>query len=160
MAQTEDNIKGDIWEVYIDDEIAPFYATWDVGENLDVHMVTTQRYGTTPIDALNQGQKCEMQFTFQEVAREQAAMWNGIVGPLSNENALPPVGSKLPKHSVRMHNPSDGADTTNDIYMPKVSFMGYSMSTDGAGNAEHKVAAKAMLDLATGVLSQIGWVED
>lgn len=121
----EANIKGDIWDVYIDGSLAPFDATWDVGENLDIHMVTTQRQGSSPIAALVQGQKCEMSFVFQEMTRDNCMRWNGIAGAAATENPLPPVGTKLPTHTVRMHNPTDGADTTNDIYMPKVSFKGY-----------------------------------
>jgi hypothetical protein len=154
----EDNVKGDFWQVFIDDVAAPFSSTLDVGEGLDVHRVTTQLYGTTPIGTILQGQKADLSFTFQELSVAESMRWNGITGVAAAENPLPPVGTKLPTHSVRLHNPADGADTTNDIYMPKVSFLGFSMSVSGTGNAEQKVPALAMMDLATGVLSQIGWV--
>lgn len=158
-AQDVANVRGDAWDVFINDSLAPFYASVSAGPQIIAHPFKTQRMGDTILGHLVEGHKCSLSFVFQEMTVQDAIRWNGLTGATGNENPLPAVGTLLPNYSIRLHNKGDGDDTTKDIYFPAANFLGFSMSTDGRGTADQTVAAEAVRDPATGVLSQIGWVD-
>lgn len=156
--QNTANLKADIWEIFIDDANAPFHAAVSFGPQLDLHAVTTQRYGSTPIATIVQGHMCELSFEWQEWEVEFLMKISGIAGAAATVNKLPAIGTQMPKHKIRLHNPTDGAVTTADLVFPAVCFQSFSNSADGREEAKYTSAAKAQRDTASGDVIQIGYV--
>lgn len=152
------NIRGDLWDVFIDGNPAPFSMFVNRGKHLDTVPVTTQRHGTTPIASIIQGHMCALSFEFQEWTIDNIKMWDGIVAATASVNDLPALGTLLPTHAVRLHNPSDGADTSKDLVYPAVVFHGHANNSDGQGELRLPVEATALLDAASGKVARIGYV--
>jgi len=152
------NIRGDLWDVFIDDNPAPFSMYVNRGKHLDTVPITTQRYGTTPIASMIQGHMCALSFEFQEPTLDNLKLWDGIVAATVPVNKLPAVGTLLPTHEVRLHNPTD-PDNSKDLVYPKVCFHGHANNSDGQGELRSPVEATAHRDPTTGDTVQIGWVE-
>lgn len=156
--QDPNNVKSDIWLIYIDDIDAPFHSSVSIGEQLDIHPVTTQRSGSTPIAHLVQGHKCELTFEFQELGVEDLKRAMGISEATIAVNKLPTIGTRLGTHKIRLHNPTDGPVTTSDLVFPTVVFGSFTNTADGAGEATITVKAMAELDQASGDVVQLGYV--
>lgn len=157
-AQDPNNIKGNQFDVYIDHGDAPFQLTVNAGPALVLENVETQRLGKSPIGAMVTGHMTELTFEFQEWTKEDIKRWNGITAVNASQNYLPPVGTLMPKHHIRLHNRGDGADTTKDICYPAVSFRGMALSIDGGPVAKQQVSATAFVDLDSGHSAIIGYV--
>lgn len=158
-AQDTANLKADIWELFIDHAPAPFHSAVSFGPQLDLHPVKTQRWGSTTIATIIQGHMGELSFEWQEGEVEFLMKINGIAGAAASVNDLPAIGSQMPTHHIRLHNPTDGADTSADLVFPAVSFQSFSNSADGREEAKYTSAAKAQRDPESGAVVQIGYVE-
>ena len=154
-----DNLRGNQWDVFIDDNDASFQMTVSVSPGLDLGPITTQRHGSTPIAMMVQGHKADLTFEFQEWTIDDLKRWNGITAATANVNKLPPVGTQMPTHKIRLHNAGDGQDTSKDIVFLKVVFGGAGFTIDGGPQHKQQVSGTAILDAASGDVVQIGHVE-
>ena len=151
------NIRPNLWDVFIDDAAAPFSMFVNKGEHFSSVPITTQRYGTTPIAMLIEGHMCQLSFEFQEWTVYNLKLWDGIVAETAPVNKLQAVGSRLPTHSIRLHNPADGADTSRDLVFPAVCFQSHAFNSDGTKELKNAVTGTAIRDTTSGDVVQLGY---
>lgn len=158
MPPSKANIKGNIWQVFINDAEAPFNASISYRNGIDIVPVTVAISGSTPVAHIVQGHTPTLDFEWSEWEIEGIKIALGVnVAPIAGVHQLPKIGTQMPTHHVRLHDPN-ADDTSLDLVFPQMVFNGIDRTMDGRSSAKFKSTGIAERT-AAGVTHQIGWVD-
>lgn len=114
---TAADIRANILHAYIDTDQEYFDAAFRVTPGYVKKTILAQRYGQVPVGVMNMGAVVDGSFDLLETGAAILAKFLHITANLPLA-----IGSQFPTFPVRLHDPADGATTTNDILIPKGVF--------------------------------------
>lgn len=152
------NIKGDIWHMFIGDDDSPFMASVSLKDMLELEKVFAMQTGTTPIRHMINGTPIKIDLSVQEweIAGIKRALGITAANPTDGKYSLPTIGTAMPTHAVRLHDPN-AADTSLDYVFPQMVFDGLVRTADGKGNAAYTTTLHAEVG-PNGFACEIGYV--
>lgn len=151
-----DKIKGDLWQAYIGGTLSPFLVSVSIKGVISLSPVMSALTGKTPVAHIVDGHPCVLGLIWQEWDPAEIKRALGITGAGTDDVFnLPAIGTKMPNHTLRLHDPN-ASDNTTDLYFPQVVFTGLDRTMDGQGNAQYTNEAYIEAD-ASGVAVQLGY---
>lgn len=132
--------------VYIDTDQEYFEAAVRVRPAYEWVKLMSQRMGAVPIGKINAGAIFDGEILLMESVY---ATFAKVMGTSSNLALA--IGVQIGTFPVRLHDPADGATTTNDLYIPKCAF-GVLKEIENDGKKERILAAamEGMYDATAG----------
>ncbi len=153
MASNESiaNLKADLVEVYIDDDLAPILAEfyYKVGETWVPFR--NARTGTTPVATVITGHTFEGRFVLNQATGAELRIFKDLASSGAQQPAA--IGSQVTTHVLRIHDPQDGASEANDIFVYAAKFMQLESTQDGEGEKQYTVPIEGEQDSAGKVWS-------
>jgi len=153
FTEAKANIKGDLFDVYVDGAKGPFQATFDWTITEDVKPVVTGRTGTTPIAHMLHGKQVSLDVTWQQMT-------------LAEMETIFSTGSAAPRNLVTTSDaptafeielrPAGEIDDANAIVLFEMIVAENRYSNDGQGERQLITRFVGQLDQTTNLLGRIG----
>ena len=126
------SVRANRLDIYIDDNLAPLSLAVRLPKNPDIHRITSQRFGTNVIGAMEQGSTFEFEIDWQQSARADVERMLDVSG--AGVKQFPAsVGAQPAEHVIRFHDPAEGATTTGDFVILRAVSLGISTAATGQG---------------------------
>lgn len=139
-------IRANRVNVLIDTDLEYLEAVVSVKPGYNIKDVMSQRYGQVPVVSINNGGTIEGYIDLLETDDVALKKFGEIT-----LNLPMAIGAQVTTHTMRIHDPADGATTTNDLYLPKVRFGGIeAIENQGTGERIFRVPFVGLYDSSAG----------
>lgn len=150
LAETKGNIKGDLFDVFIDGTKGPFQATFSWNYTPNMHPVKTGRTGSSVVAHLLMGVEVGLEVTFQQMnlTELESLLATGGTAPrnVTNLDDTPTV------FELKLR-PAGAADDTDAIIVKECVVAGMRYDNDGQAERQLVVTFAAELNDSSVVMS-------